>query len=246
MYSELVKVVEDAAYLAEYDQEAFALIRRQGFGASDSSILLGVNNWTTLEQLIEQKNTPTITQEEIEVGNKPNVRMGRDCEEIILKKFMKWSGQPAIKPAAMYKLKDYPMLTVNYDGLTTNIGEDERRPFVIPVECKTVSMYADKYWDKTKAIDNINAGKNIQYGSARTVIDHVLKQADEYGIPPYYYTQVQQQLMGTKANYAYMAVLFVKTWEFKVYKIFEDQFTQEAIVSKAAEAAPKCKSIPAI
>ena len=248
MHSELIEVVNDAAYLAEEEPEAFALIRRQGLGASDSSIILGVNNWTTVEQLIEQKNTRTITPEEIEIGNKPNVRMGRDCEEIILKKFIKWSGLPAAKPAAMYRLKDFPMLTVNYDGLTvesTNVHNGEGQ-FNIPVECKTVSIFADKYWDKSKAIDKPSDGKNIQYGSARTVQDHVLQQAAEYGIPPYYYTQVQQQLMGTEAKYAYMAVLFVKTWEFKVYKIYEDQFTQEAIVSKAAEVAPKCNAIPAL
>ena len=62
MYSELEIVVPDAAQLAEEDKEAFALIRRQGLGASDSSIILGVNNWTTIDQLIEQKNTPCITQ----------------------------------------------------------------------------------------------------------------------------------------------------------------------------------------
>lgn len=245
MYSELIEVVNDAAYLAEEEPEAFALIRRQGLGASDSSIILGVNNWTTVEQLIEQKNTRTITPEEIEVGNKPNVRMGRDCEEIILKKFAKWSGFATAKPPAMYRLKDFPMLTVNYDGLTV----DTTAPngiINVPVECKTVSMFADKYWDKSKAIDKPSDGKNIQYGSARSVQDHVLQQAAEYGIPPYYYTQVQQQLMGTEAKYAYMAVLFVKTWEFKVYKIYEDQFTQEAIISKAAEVAPKCHAIPAI
>ena len=111
MYSELEIIVPNAAQLAEEDKEAFALIRRQGLGASDSSIILGVNNWTTIEQLIEQKNTPTITQEEIEVGNKPNVRMGNDLEEIILKKFQKWSGFITEKPSPMYRLKDYPMLT---------------------------------------------------------------------------------------------------------------------------------------
>lgn len=245
MYSDLDIIVPNAARLAEEDKEAFALIRRQGLGASDSSIILGVNNWTTVEQLIEQKNSPCITQEEIEVGEKPNVRMGNDLEEVILKKFVKWYGCQAIKPEPMYRLRHYPMLTVNYDGLTVDFT-DEDRPLSVPVECKTVSMFADKYWDKTKAIDTPDQGRRISYGSAPTVQDHILTVAGMYGIPPYYYTQVQQQLIGTKADYAYLAALFVKDWTLRVYKIYEDSFVQEAIVAKGAEVAPKCKSIPAL
>lgn len=242
MYSELEIVVPNASKLADENPEEFALIRRQGLGASDSSIILGVNNWTTVEQLITQKNTPTITQEEIEIGNKPNVRMGRDLEEIILKKFQKWSGLITDKPEAMYRLVDYPMLTVNYDGVT----KEDSTGIWVPVECKTVSMFADKYWDKTKAITNLSQGGRMTYGSATSVQDHILIQADWYGIPPYYYTQVQQQLMGSKADYAYLAALFVKDWELRVYKIYEDTFVQGAIVAKAAEVAPRCISIPVI
>lgn len=242
MHSRKISVATNAAYLAEHDQEAFALLRRQGFGASDSSILLGVNKWTTIEQLIEQKNSPTITPEEIEVGNKPNVRMGRDCEEIILKKFAAWAGdKPTQKPDEMFRLEICPALTVNYDGMV------EIEPDVlIPVECKTVSMFADKYWDKTKAIKNIHGGSNIRYGSATSVQDHIQHEADAYGIPAYYYTQIQQQLMGVDANYAYLAALFVKTWELCVYKIYEDEYVQSAIIARAAEYAPKCNAIPVI
>lgn len=243
MYSELEIIVPNAAQLAEEDKEAFALIRRQGLGASDSSIILGVNNWTTIEQLIEQKNTPTITQEEIEVGNKPNVRMGNDLEEIILKKFQKWSGFITEKPSPMYRLKDYPMLTVNYDGMAK--PAETFNGVWIPVECKTVSMFADKYWDKEKAINSPEEGRRMTYGSATSVQDHILTQAEWYGIPPYYYTQVQQQLMGSKADHAYLAALFVKDWTLRVYKIYEDEFVQGAIVAKGAETAPKCKAIPA-
>ena len=66
-------VVENAADLAANDKEAFTKIRRAGLGASDSSIILGVNKWTTLEELVMQKRSPEITQEELDIGNKINV-----------------------------------------------------------------------------------------------------------------------------------------------------------------------------
>ena len=61
-------VVPNAYELAINDKEGFIKIRRNGFGASDSAIYLGVNKWTTVDQLIEQKLAEGITQEEIEVG----------------------------------------------------------------------------------------------------------------------------------------------------------------------------------
>ena len=67
---ELEQDIDAMAALAMDDKVAFAMNRRKGFGASDSSIILGVNKWTTPEQLIAQKNTDGITKEELEVGKK--------------------------------------------------------------------------------------------------------------------------------------------------------------------------------
>ena len=104
MYSERVSVCENAAELAAHDKDAFTLLRRQGLGASDSSIILGVNNWTKVDELIAQKRSSEITDEERAVGEKPQVRMGADVEPIILEKFIEWSDLAATKPEDMYKL----------------------------------------------------------------------------------------------------------------------------------------------
>ena len=66
-----------------------------------------------------------------------------------------------------------------------------------------------------------------------TMIDHIKEEADLYGIPEYYYTQVQQQMLGLDAPFGYFAVLFDKGWELGVYKIFKDQYTQDGIVSES-------------
>ena len=219
-------VVPNAAELAAHDKEAFAKIRRAGLGASDSSIVLGVNHWTTDEQLIEQKCSDTLTAEEIEVGEKPQVRMGADLEPIILQKFIERFDMEVHKPDPMYRLIRYPWLTVNFDGIL-----DE----TTPVECKLVSMFADKFWDKDKALaDGSIIGKRVPlYGSATSIRDHVETMAKLYGIPPYYYTQVQQQILAANAASTYLAAMFLKDWTLRVYQIYRDQITIDALVSRS-------------
>lgn len=228
MFDENLKVVvPNAAQLAETDHEAFAKIRRVGFGASDSSIILGVNKWTNIDTLIAQKLSDELTPDEIEVGNKPQVRMGADLEPIILRKFCEWSGLTVHKPEAMYSILEYPQLLVNFDGIIDDTN--------IPVECKLVSMFADRYWNKDKALKDgeLIRQKPPTYGSATTVDDHINTMADMYGIPVYYYTQVQQQLLAVRGGYAYLAALFIKDWTLRVYQIYSDDITQDILVLKS-------------
>lgn len=44
-----------------------------------------------------------------------------------------------------------------------------------------------------------------------------------YGIPPYYYTQLQQQIFGLNAPYGYLTVLFGTSWEICSFFIWRDQ-----------------------
>ena len=228
--------IEDMSRMAEEDKEAFALNRRKGFGASDSSILLGVNHWTKLDDLIFQKNQDTLTPEEIAIGEKPQVRMGADLEPLILDKFCKWAGWDVQKPTAQYRLEEAPYLTVNYDGLM-------EKPHEVPVECKCVSTYARKYWDFSKAMtDPTQLVKNVRYDES-SISALVEAQAKEIGIPPYYYTQVQQQLLGVISEHAYLVALDVKEWQIHVFKIYEDDRVQDAIISAGCAAAEKCRFI---
>lgn len=216
-------VVCDNAYdLALHDKPAFVQLRRNGLGASDSSIYLGVNKFTNLDKLIEQKLATELTQEEIEVGEKEAVRKGADLEPIILNKFEEWAGFETYKPRAMYRIDEVPWLTVNFDGI---IKLQEQH---IPVEAKYVSPYANKYWDRSKCIKAVYEG-NPKLCAGIDVTAHVIEEASLYGIPPYYYTQLQQQLLGLNAPFGYLVALFDKGWELGVYKIFADKFTQQGI-----------------
>ena len=100
---QLEVVVDDAALLSETDQHAFAMLRRAGLGASDSSIILGVNLYTSLDELIAQKRSVVLTEKELEIGELENVRKGHDLEPVILNQFAKQFGVEVHKPKPMYR-----------------------------------------------------------------------------------------------------------------------------------------------
>ena len=216
-------VCANAYELAKFDTEAFAMLRKNSLGASDSSIILGVNPFTDTAKLVEQKCEKELSDEEKAIGEKENVRKGADLEPLILNKFEKWSGFDTYKPDAMYKLNDHPQLTVNFDGI---ICLDKT---YIPVEAKFVSVYANKYWDRSKAINAVHEGFPVRC-AGRDMQIHIQETAQAYGIPPYYFTQVQQQLLALKAPFGYLVALFDKGWEMKAFKIFADTPTQQALI----------------
>ena len=49
------------------DNKQFALIRRNGFGGSDTGSLLGVNPYMPIQDLIAQKASATLSEDELEV-----------------------------------------------------------------------------------------------------------------------------------------------------------------------------------
>ena len=229
LFNNLELVDPDATEKSKHDKEAFALTRRSGIGGSEAATVLGVSKWKTLEQLIKEKCSSEITEEELEVGNKASVRKGADIEPIILDKFNEWAGVDVVKPDGMYRMKDYPALTVNFDGIYCEDNE------WIPVEAKLVTQWGQKYWNtiheaKTPADNSYHplyAGRNIQ--------DHIIELSKLYGVPEYYFTQVQHQLLATGAEYAWLVALFDKDWELHVFKIYKDKWTQDELV-KSAEA----------
>ena len=221
-------VVDNASELAATDPTAFAMIRRVGLGASDSSTLLGVNLYNTLPNLIEEKLSTTITDEELAIGKKANVRKGSDLEPLILDKFKAWSNADEfVKPSEMFRLKEHPQLTVNFDGVWTMDADLD-----IPVEAKLVGPYAAKFWDRTKAVDNPICGSAKICGGSGFV-EHIEEEARLYGVPAYYYTQVQHQILALNAPFGYLVGLFDKEWEIKVYKIFNDKYTIDALIKQS-------------
>jgi hypothetical protein len=128
--------------------DTYIMLRRHSLGASDSSVVLGCNPFKNREELIAEKIAKEVTAEERAIGEKIAVRKGRDLEPLILEKFKKVFLQEIIKPSDMYVFKDYPFLSINFDGVTGEPGH------YTPAEIKVVTMYGEKHYDFSKAIYN--------------------------------------------------------------------------------------------
>ena len=214
-------------HIDQVSEEEYAILRKESFGGSDSSILCGVNLYKTLNQLIKEKNCKYITDEEKEVGNKAIVRKGKDLEPIILDKAAQELGIEINKPTAMFEFKEEPILTLNYDGVA------EENQVLIPIEAKLVSKYGEKYYNKDKTLEeNKEVDMKIEGDSLEA---HIKRKALRIGIPAYYYTQVQQEIMGLNAPYGYLAVLFDDSWTFKLYLVKADNYVQNKIIDIATK-----------
>lgn len=200
-------VAHENAY--QLNEEQFAMIRRNGIGASDTSAILGaMDKFRNAEDILQNKLETTYTDAEKEVSMKPNVRKGRMLEPMILEWAERLLGTEVIKPQDMYRLKDYPHLTVNYDGLTLIDGE------LVPVEAKFVSTYGDKYY-------NFNDPNPVPLSVPPHAdrLQALQDAAKHHGIPPYYLIQVQQQMMGTGSSRAILAALRDKYWEVYLFTV---------------------------
>lgn len=218
---------ENAYDSAVMDKKAFILMRRNGLGGSDSSVLLGVNPYKKLEDLITDKCMTHVTPMELAVGDKVNVRKGSDLEPLILQKFSEWSGETVYKPNTMFRFNDPTCLTINFDGV---VFKDD---FQFPVEAKFVSTFADKYWKTSNALPHY-CTPNSPVLPGGVLKHHIETAASLYGIPAYYYTQIQQEMMGLNAPYGYLAALFDRDWTLRVYRIYKDECVQHALKTEGA------------
>lgn len=215
IYTILQEYTEIAAKnVVVLDPEHFTMIRKNGIGASDSSAVLGtMSKFRTAEDVLNDKLTLEYTANDRAISEKPVVKMGRDLEPLVLDKAAEALSKPIYKIPDMMRVITYPYLTINYDGIMMS-GD-----MAVPVEAKVVSTFGDKYYGfDQEEVNSVMPNEGINAISKRI------------GIPPYYYVQVQHQLLGTNANYAYLAALRVKTWDFHIFKVPEDPNVQKQII----------------
>lgn len=213
----------DIANIDNYPNQEYALLRKNGLGTSDSSIVLGVNPYTSLSELIREKCRDYLTDDELAVGDKSAVRKGRELEPLIIHKHSQVMGRKVIKPIHMYKHKDFPYIKFNFDGVLDKVYMEDGSYQYIPDEIKVVTMYGMKHYQKHKATFSESIGwRDIppKYCDLNVGIE---EKAAIYGIPPYYYTQLQQQIFGLDAPYGFLTVLFEKDWEIHSWFVWRDQ-----------------------
>lgn len=219
--------IKDTYKLSKPD---FTLSRRNGFGASDSSILLGVNPYTKLEELIQQKATVELSKEELEIGRLVSVRKGNDLEPLIIDKASQVLGVEILKPPSMYKFNDIPYMNINFDGVL-NTPEQ-----YIPCEIKVCTQWGEKHYNFNKAIFNEDKGFNAPPSNVANTVNNIQQKAAHYGIPPYYYTQCQQEMMGVNAPFSYLAVLTDKSWLLHIFMIYRDKAVQQQLIVQGGKA----------
>lgn len=210
--------------------EDFTLIRRDGFGGSDSSYLCNVNPYDSLTNIIDQKARTKLTQEELEVGNQIAVIKGNDLEPLIIKKFEQIMGMKCWKPTDMYRFKDFPYLKMNFDGVT---GTPKQ---YIPVEIKVVTKRGERHYNECLSYYTSQRGFSAIPKNYSIAENSIQTKAAQYGIPPYYYTQLQDEMMALNAPYGYLCTLWESSWTVHIYFIWRDPETQHAIIINGSKA----------
>ena len=214
-------------------EEEYAKIRMDYFGASDSSKLLEVNPFSLdpLKELLNEKLTGKVDET---IGKKASVRMGKDIEPIILKKAANLLKVDIYKPRNMYKDKT-TILATNFDGVTEEF---------VPVEAKAVTRFGKKYYNFLNAEYNTNQGEayekpmlpkpKLKIEDFEDLQTYINKMAEYYGVPVYYYTQVQQQILALNSQEGFLAVLDVENWDMHIFRIYKDDVTIREIKSRGS------------
>lgn len=225
----------DIANIDQYPNEQYALLRKNGLGTSDSSIVLGVNPYTSKNDLIAEKCRNYLTDEELEVGTKSTVRKGRELEPLIIHKHSQIMDRRVIKPVDMYRHKDYPFIKFNFDGVIDKLYNKDGTYQYIPDEIKVVTIYGMKHYQPKKATFSEFTGWQLippHYEEENASIED---KAAMYGIPPYYYTQLQQQIFGLNAPYGFLTVMFEKDWQVHSWFIWRDQKVINQLIMEDAK-----------
>ena len=224
-------IVVDVPKISELPNDQYAILRKHGLGTSDSSIVCEVNPYTSIPQLIEEKSRDYLTPEERAVGTKDAVVKGREFEPVVIARHSDIIKKRIMKPSDMYKHKEFPWLKFNFDGVIDKTMMPDGKYQYIPDEIKVVTKSGLRHYNPALAYFRESTGVQgipQDYSGGNNSIQ---TKAAQYGIPPYYYTQVQQQIFGLKAPYGYLTVMLDSTSEVVSFFIWRDEQVIRKILS---------------
>jgi len=119
--------------LAGVDATEWLRLRKTGIGGSDAGAICGMNPYSSAMKVFQDK-----TSEDVEAQDNEAIRIGRDLEDYVAKRFMEATGLKVRKSNFMYRSTEHPFMIADVDRLV--VGEDAG------LECKTASAYhADKW-----------------------------------------------------------------------------------------------------
>lgn len=221
----------DVPNMEAVSAEEFTMLRREGFGGSDSSVLCGVNPYTPLSELLKQKASRELLPEEKAAKDNVAIMKGNDLEPLVIAKFERFFKRRTIKPVPMYVFKEFPYLKMNFDGVT---GTSEQ---YFPVEIKIVTKKGERHYNPAKAMFIERVGfRPLPDPTFTATSNSIATKASFYGIPPYYYTQVQQEMMALDAPYGFLCSLWESNWTVYCYFVPKDETVQHQIIINGYKA----------
>lgn len=119
------------------NQKEWLRIRKNHLTGSDIGAVCGMNPYKSAMQVYLDKISP-----EIEVVDNESMRLGRDLEDYVARRFMETTGKKVRRSNAMYVHDQYSFMMANIDRLV--IGERAG------LECKTASPYQADRWKDGK------------------------------------------------------------------------------------------------
>jgi hypothetical protein len=152
--------------------------------------------------------------------------------------------------------QDFPYLKMNFDGVgKTAEVKNFRLPEVpdlgkyIPVEIRVATEKGERHYNPFVAVySEVVAGKlNPTVRPIRPDVSNtdmtIEKKAEYYGIPQYYYTQLQQEMMALDAPYGMLAVMFDKDWSVSIFFVWRDVNVQNRLKIAGFEAWQKVEDL---
>jgi putative phage-type endonuclease len=124
-----------------YKPEADQLVRSQGLGGSDASIILGLNPFKNRVELWEEKTGAKVPAD---LSDIEKIKWGVLLEDIIAKEYADRTGKRVRNVNRTYRHKDFPFLQGHIDKKIE--GENAG------VEIKNVGLRQAKYWMKQPPI----------------------------------------------------------------------------------------------
>lgn len=234
-------------------QDDFALIRSNTFGASDSAVLLNVAYSSakvpmkTQDELMHEKINQIFNTE---IGKKASVRKGRELEPLIIDKITGIVEGTVVKPKHMYI--NGQGLATNFDGVvlenTSNNTNNISDSFIpVPMEIKVCTFFARSNYDWNKGIhqdtlditDKLKRNYDYKLLNKVPIENHIVHAANLMGIPKYYYTQLQQQMLFLDAPHGYLAIMDDINWDLYFFKVPRDQFVIDALVTVSTDLYAK-------
>lgn len=118
----------------DMDHSEWLKWRKKGIGGSDAAAIAGLNPWKSPIAVYLEKTGETEPIEDNE-----RMRIGRDLEDYVAKRFVEATGMKVRRRNAILQHSEYPFMLANVDRLI--VGKKEG------LECKVTNSYAKKEWE---------------------------------------------------------------------------------------------------